>query len=196
MAGTFKLSEGYVKNLNPRAGTENYKGNVALVTKYDLIDEYGKGIGYITGITPNDNRPTTLIRHISSADAGRVLEQAPSPSTITLSITGFALYDFADQAQGSVIQRLATNFGLTTVGGAIATLEEQKIGFKIRERQVNPVTNQATIYREYQDCWLTSYSAPKQIGTMTIAETVNISCSRVQVYRENGSPITPPNTSV
>lgn len=187
MAGVFKINEGYVRNKNPRAGTANYKGNVALSTYYDLIDEYGNGIGYTTGITPNENRPTTLIRHLSSADAGRVIEQAPSPSTITLSVTGFALYDFPDQKQGSLIQRLAVNFGIPSIGAVLATLEEQKVGFIMRERQVNPQTNSTLFIKEYQDCWITSYSKPVQIGTVSVSETVNVSCSRVQVYRADNS---------
>lgn len=177
MAGTYNLNEGYVKNKNPRAGVANYKGNVLNIAQVDIIDEMGMGIGYMQGLTPSENRPTTLIRALSSPDAGRVLEQVPSPATITLSGTGFTLFDYPGQMQGSLVRRLAINNGYS-IGAVIDTLEEQKIGFNLRMRVVHPETGGVLSLVEYQDCWLTSHSVPYNISNATISETVNISASR------------------
>jgi len=169
MAGLFNKNQGLVKQNTPDAGVANYNGEVALITKYDIIDQSGLAIGYLQTFSPSDSRPATKIRHISSADAGRVLEHAPGFSDTKISVTGFALYN--RQQDGSIVQRL----GAGTTKRAMKMLEEQKIPFKILERQVDPETNETLDATEHIDCWLTNHSAPKNMTSVTISETAEIS---------------------
>jgi hypothetical protein len=169
MGGLFNKNVGLVKENLPNAGVSNYNGEVALITKYDILDENGLAIGYLQSFSPSDNRPATKIRHISSADSGRVLEHAPGFSDTKISVTGFALYN--RQEDGSIVQRLGG--GVTR--RAMKMLEEQKVPFKILERQVDPETNTTLDATEHLDCWLTSHSAPRNMTNVTISETAEIS---------------------
>ena len=169
MSGLFNKNLGLVRQNTPDAGVSNYNGEVALITKYDIIDQDGLAIGYLQSFSPSDSRPATKIRAIGSADGGRVLEHAPGFSDTKISVTGFALYN--RQEDGSVVQRL----GAGTTRRAMKMLEEQKIPFKILERQVDPETNKTLDATEHIDCWLTSHSAPKNMTSVTISETAEIS---------------------
>lgn len=169
MGGLFNKNSGIAKLNTPNAGVANYNGEVALITSYDILDESGTAIGYIQSFSPSDSRPATKIRHISSADAGRVLEHAPGFSDQKISVQGFALYN--RQQDGSVVQRL----GAKTTARAMKMLEEQKIGFKILERQIDPETKEVLDATEWYDCWIVSHNAPRAIGTVTISETAEIS---------------------
>ena len=176
MGGLFNPDVGILGGNTSKTGVANYNGKVLLSTSIDIIDELGNGIGYISQITPASSRPSTRIRGLGSRDAGRVLEQAPSPEDVTVQATGFALY--RRPKAGSIIERLATNQGVGF--NVIASLEEQKIGFKIRIRQVDPKTNVDLEIIEYQDCWLINHSTPFNIATATVSETVSINVSRIE----------------
>lgn len=169
MSGLFNLNTGYVSQISPEAGVSNLEGNLALITQYDIIDQDGNGIGFIQSFNPSDNRPVTKIRAIGSADAGRALESAPSFSDITISVTGFALYN--KQQDGSIVQRL----GGGSTRRAMKMLEEQKIPFRIMEREVDPATKETIDATLYYGCWLTNHQKPRNISNMTIAETATIS---------------------
>lgn len=169
MGGLYNKNSGLVKANTPDAGVANFNGEVALITQYDVIDENGMAIGYIQQFSPSDSRPATKIRHISSADAGRVIEHAPGFSDLKISVQGFALYNRIQD--GSIVQRL----GGKSTAKAMKMLEEQKIPFKIVERQIDPKTGQTIDATQWIDCWLTQHSAPRNITSVTIAETAEIS---------------------
>ena len=153
---------------NPRSGVSIPESNRTIVsTSVDILDAQGNNIGYITNFSPTHNRTVTRIRHLNSLDAGRILEMAPSPSDINMTVGGFALYN--KQHDGSIIQRL----GGGATAKAMRMLEEQSIPFLIAERETHPVTNDVTTIG-YHMCWLTNYSSPKNIGTAVIAETASI----------------------
>lgn len=170
MGGLFNKNNGLVKQNSPDAGVANFNGEVALITAYDILDQDGLAIGFIQSLTISDSRPATKIRHISSADAGRVLEHAPGFSDIKISgVKGFALYN--RNQDGSLVQRI----GGGSTRRAMKMLEEQKIPFKLVERQVDPETHKTIDATELFDCWLTNHSSPRDIGTVTISETAEIS---------------------
>jgi len=169
MAGLYNKSTGLVKERTPDAGVANFDGEVANITSYDIIDENGLCIGFITQINETDNRPATKVRHIGSADAGRVLEHVPGVDDKTLNVTGFALYNV--QEQGSIVQRLGGN----NTKRAMKMLSEQHRGFKIVERQIDPETEATLDATEHLDCWLTNYTKPRNIANATIAETATLS---------------------
>lgn len=185
MGGTFDAKVGLVRPLSPDANTANYGGTSLLVTSIDILNDEGKAIGYIQQFISQHSRPTTRIRHISSADAGLTLEQAPSPEDITLNITGLALYNQdlggagAVRNQGSIVQRMAISTNMIDVFRA---LSQQHFGFKIREVERDPITLKVISAVEYQDVWLVNYSKPINMGTATIAETATANCSRVATY--------------
>lgn len=153
---------------NPNAGVSVPEGHqTALATSWDIIDHDGKNVGYITSFGSTDNRPVTAVRHINSADAGRIVEAAPSPATKTLSATGFALYNTKDS-------RLIQRIGGSVTQKAMRTLEEQSIPFNIIEQVVHPATKQVVDQTVYHDCLLTSHSRPINIGTALVSETASI----------------------
>lgn len=175
MAGLFNITQGMVATLNPDAGVgQPEAAEVELSTSIDIIDEAGYGIGQLQSFNDTQNRPTALIKHISSVDAGRTIEQAPSPGTVTLNVTGFQLYNKTED--GSLIQRL----GASSTKKAMKMLEEQKRGFSILVVERHPATNRVVDAVLYQDCWLNSFSKPISIATATIAETASITVSRAK----------------
>lgn len=175
MGGLFDPKIGLVKSFSPEAGVgQSESAEIQIATSIDIIDDKGNAIGFIQSFNESHNRPTTLIRHLSSADAGRVIEQAPSPDTVTLAVSGFNIYN--KQEDGSLIQRL----GGGSTQKAMKMLEEQKAGFSLLIVHRYPATNEVVDAIIYQDCWITSQSTPVSVGTVTIAQSANISVSRAR----------------
>ena len=163
---------GIVKNAqNPDAGVGVPEAHRTLLsTAIDVIDHDGNNIGYIQQVNDSANRGTTPIRGLNAADAGRILEQSPSPENRTLACTGFALFN--KQNDGSLVQRI----GGSTTAKKMRSLEEQKIPFNLIMKEIHPTTleEEVTIYH---DCWITSMSKPANIGTSTISMNCNITVS-------------------
>jgi len=174
MAGIFQKNTGLVKSKTPLQDTTNYGGEVLLVTRVTILDQDGWAIGFITGFTPSQTRATEKIRHISHADAGRVVEQAPKPEDVSVSVNGFALYNTVEE-KGTLVQRL----GGWNPRRAMASLQEQNVGFSLLVIDKDPKTDETVDAREYQDCWLQSYSKPVNIGQATVSETATIVPSRI-----------------
>ena len=153
---------------NPDAGVsvpESHRSQLS--TSVTIVDHDGNEIGFIQSITSTDNRPVTAVRHLNAADAGRIVEGAPSPATKTLAVTGFALYK--KQNDGSIIQRI----GGSVTRKTMKTLEEQSIPFNLIESVTHPATGEEeTII--YHDCWLTNHSRPVNIGTALVSENCSI----------------------
>lgn len=174
MAGIFEKNTGLVKNKTPNQDVSNWEGKVLLPTRVSILDRDGFAIGYITGFTPTLARPTEKIRHIGHADAGRVLEQAPRVEDISMSVTGFALYNTVNE-KGSLIQRLGAWNPVQT----LASLQEQHYGFTILHVEKDPRNNNTVDAREYEDCWLQNYSRNFNItGGATVVDTAQIFISR------------------
>lgn len=174
MAGILNATTGVVSLKNPDAGTANFSGTVKNVTSFDIVDKNGFLIGYITQFNPSKTRATERIRHISSADAGRVLEQAPRPEDISINITGYSLYN--DQEDGSLVQRLVGSSA--NISKAFASLEEQKEGFDIIVVTRDPETKKAVDVKIYQDVWLQNQNEPINIAQATVQETATGFASR------------------
>jgi len=160
---------GLVENAqNPDAGVGLPEAHRTVIsTSIDVVDDSGNQIGYVQSINQSENRPTQPVRHLNSEDAGRIVEQAPQPGNLTLSVNGFAIYN--KQNDGSVVQRI----GGETTAKKMRTLEEQKIPFSLIVKETHPATQEVT-QTVYHECWLTSRSKPVNIGTATIVESCNI----------------------
>jgi len=153
---------------NPRAGVSIPEDNRTIVsTSVDILDSKGNNIGYITNFSPSWTRNITKVRHLNSLDAGRIIEMVPGPSDVTITVGGFALYN--NDNDGSLVQRL----GGGSTKKAMKMLEEQSIPFVISERATHPKTGKS-VGTTYHICWLSATSSPKNIGTVTIAETATI----------------------
>lgn len=153
---------------NPEAGVKVPEGHrTRLSTSIDIIDHDGNNIGFIQSFGPTQNRNMTPVRHLNAADAGRIIEAAPSPSNKTIAVNGFALY--TKQNDGSLVQRI----GGSVTRKTMRDLEEQAIPFNIVEKTTHPSTG-AIEQTVYHDCWLTSHNKPVNIGNALITETANI----------------------
>jgi hypothetical protein len=148
---------------------------VVISTTIDVLDDSSNNIGFVSQITRRDERPTSLIRHLDSLDAGRVIEQAPGVETNRLEVAGFALYT-VNTTKNSLIDRVARK---NDVFWEHSCLNANWSPFAITERQTHP---QGVSYSEtlYGECLLTSYSRPVNITTATIAETANIQVSWIE----------------
>lgn len=146
---------------------------MVISTSVDVLDDDGFNMGFVQQISRTDARPTTPIRHLDSVDAGRIIEQSPGTETNTLNVTGFALYNTGVDNR-SLLNRIAGG-----AASAFTCLNSQRIPFEMTERWTHPSTSRGgeTLYG---DCMLTNYTRPVNIGTVTIAETCNITASWVE----------------
>jgi len=150
------------------------ESNQAIIsTSVDVFDQDGFNLGFLESMTRTDARPTTPIRHLDARDAGRIIEQAPQPETVTLAVTGFALYN-RSQFRNSIMHRLPG-----AAGANFRSLNSQGIPFELVEEWEQPATR-VRGRNVYLDCYLTNYTRPVNIGTVTIAETANITVSYVE----------------
>jgi hypothetical protein len=151
-------------------GTAN---RATITTSYDVFDEEGNLIGYLTDISRTDTRTVERIRHLSSHDAGRTIEQAPGPDDISLTCTGFALYNKTDQNGELPHFSLASRLGGLTGAELFKSLNSQRVAFNIRVEEVHPATG-AVSRTYYFGCMLTNYTKPISLGNITVAETANV----------------------
>lgn len=173
MSGTFEKNTGLIANKTINQSVSNWGGEVLLPTRVTILDEDGFAIGFITNFNPSDARATEEIRHISHADAGRIIEQAPKPALVSINVTGFALYNTVNE-KGSLIQRL----GAWNPLQAMKSLAEQHYGFTVLVVEKDPKTDKTVDATEYEDCWLQNFSRPYNITGATIADTATIKVSR------------------
>jgi len=141
------------------------------------IDIYANGekIGFAQDINETSDRPTTRIRHLNAKDAGRVIEQAPGVEDISLTITGFAVYNKAN----SLIQQLAGRDNFGKAGGVIKCLNDQKIPFDIKKVTLHPslgAEDKETV-EKFGGCMITRYSRPIGLAGVTISDSVDINVS-------------------
>lgn len=143
-------------------------------TSVDVFDEQGVNIGYMSQLTRTDTRNTFRVRHLDSQDAGRVIEQVPSPEDNALSANGLSLYDIG-VVKKSLIHRLA---GVN--GQRFRSLNSQFIPFVVREEWTHPSSPGQFGQTLYLGCMLTNFTRPVNIGTAQIAESANVVPSWVE----------------
>lgn len=153
-------------------------------TSIDLYDMNGNLVGYSTQVNRSDNRTVERVRHLSSDDAGRTVEQAPGPEDVTLDVSGFALYN-TPQLDGqfphfSLAGRLSKGTNLPAIGGEylFKSINSQKIPFNLKVEEVHPQTKARAI-TVYFNCMMLTYTKPMNLGAITLAETVRIQVGQV-----------------
>jgi hypothetical protein len=163
--------------------------NLAVVTtSVDLFDDKGALIGYCTGIDRSESRTAQLIRHFSSKDGGRVIEQALGPEAVTLRLTGFSLYNSTSEAgtvpHGTLLDRLS-RFPESDPAYVFKSLNSQKIPFTLRYSETHPGTSKGTkIY--FYGCIIINWTHPVSLGNVTVADTASIQVGQV----DDGSLVT------
>lgn len=157
----------------------NESNRTVVSTSYDVYDEDGRLVGYCTAISRTDTRTVTKVRHLSSSDAGRVIEQVPAPEDVTIDVTGYALYNTPDLTGDvphySLAARLTKGMGANVGGGVylFKSINSQRIPVTIRQEEVHPVTGAVDLVY-YHGCMITNYTKPQNLGTTTVAETVKM----------------------
>ncbi len=142
-------------------------------TTVDIFDEEGNNIGFVNSINRNDTRGVFPIRHLDSADAGRILELQPQVENYTLTVTGFALFNVSDVDRGSLLNRLPAD------AKAFKVLNDQVVPFVMEQTETHPSTG-ATNTTVYLGCMLTSFSRPINVGNATVTETAAVTVSWVE----------------
>lgn len=143
---------------------ENRVVNAATI---DIIDDDGFRIGFVVQIQETLNRNVTRIRHLNSLDAGRTIEQAPGVEDVTLTLTGYSLYDKSITDRRSLIHRL---------GGPMAaakSLMGQAIGFNLVMREVHPGSGEINITR-WWNLWVTQHSRTRSV--QNVVQTDSVTC--------------------
>ena len=140
---------------------------VVITTSIDIFDNEGNKIGYCTSISRTDARGVERIRHLDSADAGRVIELQPRPSDVTLAVTGFALYNDGSKRKG-LLNRLPGNAAQQFVD-----LNQQTESFTIKVVETHPATGAIT-KTYYYGCMLSAYAHPINLTGANVAETATV----------------------
>lgn len=135
------------------------------------IEVDGNIVGAIDSYSPSHSRPVTRVRELSSVAGGRIIEMAPSPEDVTVSVTGFLLYT---AGKHTLFQRLQGSAGTDFV-----SLQSQRIPFDVVERYIHPATNEEW-KKIYKGCWLSNYSKSQNIGTALVAENATIEVQAVK----------------
>jgi len=151
---------------------------------YDIfLEGEGSGlsqaIGFITNINNAHARTNTRQRHLSSADAGRIIEITPGLENITLNVTGFNLYNKSHTQRENLAARLTGEAGLYT-------LSQNREYFAILKTVKHPnpssdIQNRTTgiLFRR---CLLSSFNDVVDINTITQAVSAVCDCSFTEKY--------------
>ena len=160
---------------------------VVLPSTVDVYDDAGQLIGYATKIDVKGGRSVDRIRHLSSASAGRTIEQVPGVEEVTVTLEGFALYNEVDSASRfphySLAGRISGGTGTANHGTFLfKSLSSQKIPFTIKVEEVHPADAQGSKARNityYRNCMLKSFGKSISTGSVTTTETAEISVGQV-----------------
>lgn len=175
------MSRGYGVGLPPK--------NKAVISTTANILINGIQVGFVTNITPTHNRRMEYLRHLNADDAGRAVEQAPSPEDLAVNVQGFALYNKSSSIRKTLLNRLSAGAesspgDLNKDGdapGFFTSLNQQHIPFDMVREWAHPhgdaADGQGSVAANgvvFVECYLTSFSSPLNIGTVTVAETAAV----------------------
>jgi len=141
-------------------------------TSIDIFDQEGNKIGFCMSCNRTDGRAVNRIRHLDSADAGRVVEMQPNPTDVNLEVTGYALYNDGNTRQG-LLNRLPG-----AAAAQFVALDQQSQLFNIVVKETHPLTG-AVNATYYYGCMLTRYSKPVAIGTINVVESASVAVAWV-----------------
>lgn len=158
---------------------------IVLPSSVDLYDDDGQLVGYATSVDRRDSRTVDQQRHLSSDDAGRVIEQTPQPEKVVLTVNGFSLYNKVNLTgkipHYSLAARLSKGTGEDGEFGGIylfKSVNSNKIPFNIRKVTKHPATA-ATSVVWYRSCLLTDFTETTNITAATETHVATVSVSWV-----------------
>lgn len=158
---------------------------VVISTTVDVLDDDGNPMGFIQSLNRTDTRRVDRLRELSATSAGRTVEQSPGPEDLSVRVTGFAIYAVGG-IKGSLLDRLLQPVLGSALrgnqvlapspqgGSLIKSINSQQVPIQVTERFVHPASPGAETGILYGDCMLTNYSHPVAIGTINIAEEVQL----------------------
>lgn len=166
---------------------------IVLPSSVDLYDDDGQLVGYAKSIARADERNVERQRHLSSSDAGRVIEQTPLPENVTITVSGFSLYNKTDLTgkipHYSLAARLSKGTGAQGGFGGdylFKSINSQKIPFNMRKVVIHPATAASSVVW-FRGCMLTRYSETSNIGEATETSEATIQVSWVDESQAAGS---------
>jgi hypothetical protein len=154
-------------------------------TSIDIYDENGYLVGFALSIDRTDARTVTRMRHLSSQDAGRTIEQAAQPENVDITIGGYSLYNapgVSDVPHFSLAGRVSKGTGEDRFSAAyiFKSINSQRIPFNLKVVETHPATGaEGVIY--YMGCMLTRWSKPTNLNNLWVVETANIQASWVDI---------------
>jgi len=143
------------------------KNRVISSSTLDIYDDQGFIIGFITNFNESDNRPITRIRHLSSHDAGRVIEMSPGVEDVSITVNGYSLYNVNLTEKGSLIHRLGSAMR------ALKSLQSQAEPFNLVRTETHPSTNEEN-KDVYFDCWISAFSRSRDVGRLVQMDNCTI----------------------
>ena len=143
------------------------KNRIVSSSTLDIIDDEGFIIGFITNFNESDNRPMTRVRHLSSRDAGRVIEMTPGVEDISITVNGYSLYNRSLTEKGSLIHRLGSAMK------ALKSLQSQSEPFNLIRTETHPATGEEN-KDVYFDCWISAHSKSRDIGRLVQMDNCTI----------------------
>lgn len=143
------------------------KNRIVNSSTLDIYDDEGYIIGFITNFDEQGNRPITRIRHLSSQDAGRVIEMSPGVEEISINVQGYSLYNINLAERGSLIHRFGSAMR------TLKSLQSQGTPFNLVRKETHPATGE-TNKDIYFDCWMSQQSKARDIGRLVQMDRATI----------------------
>lgn len=141
----------------------------------DDLDRGPHKLGWAQSINENYNRPTTVLRMLDKNRAGRIAAQKPSPENWTISLQAFETY------KGGLPERLSGMVGTNL----FHSLQSIGLPLWVIVWDIHPADSNQQIQTVYGDCWLTRWAKTKNIGTITVAGTLDLTPSWVETFDAN-----------
>jgi hypothetical protein len=146
-------------------------------------------VGFIQDLTFDTTRRIERVRELSATRAGRIREQVPAPEDITVTGTGFCLYE------SNVLKQIAYQGTVQPITDVWFALTNQCIPFDVFIEETHPLTNEGFLIT-LEQCWLARYSHPIRIGDLMISETFDLQPQGVITQNTNNSGNTPTEADV
>lgn len=143
------------------------RNRVVSSSTLDIYDDEGFVIGFITNFDESLSRAMQRIRHLSSYDAGRVIEMSPGVEDISINVQGYSLYNESMAERGSLIHRLGSAMS------ALKSLQSQAEPFNLVRTETHPSSGEQN-YDIYFDCWLSSSTKSRDIGRLVQMDRATI----------------------
>lgn len=143
------------------------RNRIVASSTLDVYDDSGFIIGFVTNFNETQARAVTRIRHLSSRDAGRIIEMSPNTEDINLTVNGYSLYDISLTEKGSLIHRMGSAMR------ALKSLQSQAEPFNMVRTETHPSSGEL-VRDVYFDCWFTNFTRNRDIGRLVQTDNATI----------------------